>query len=708
MISPKYHTFHTPSAVQPFAARLAAVLLSFAIIASSVQPLGADAKAVPPQKPAASGPAPGKTAQPEKIQSPKNIDELLKLEDRVKKAIAKVLPATVAIRIGSGSGSGVIVSREGYILTAGHVAGKPGRKAKVTLSDGKEVNAVTLGVYRSPDAGMLKITDKITDENTDEKTAQSGWPVAQQGSREDIKLGMWCVVLGHPLGVKKGRPPVVRIGRVLRIQQRTLQTDCPLIGGDSGGPLVDLEGRIIGINSRISGDISMNYHVPIDVFRDNWERLLKGDDWHDDVPKRDSANVKSAFRKVVAKAAKCVVRVKCDGKDTVLGTIVGPDGWILTKASEILIETGELKGRIVCRLRDGRDLEARIVGIDPRFDLAMLKIDATDLPVIPWTMKETPVGNLVAAAGMADEPLAIGVVSVPRRAIPPLRAAIGVVVKDGDKGPIVQAILPKSPADKAGVKKGDAITHVDGKPIKTRKELSAALRRLRAGTKVQLTLLRDGKKIEQTITLKHLVTAATKKRDMLNRTGVGISRRHDDFPLVLQHDTALRPSDCGGPLVRLDGKVVGMNVARGGRTETYCIPAAALVTLMYPLMSGQTRPKAVEKLVTEKPNEKAPPKKAPPEKAPPRKAPPRKAPPKKPEAKKAIPKKAESKKPQPKQPAPKKVEPKKTEPKQSAPKKAEPKKPAPKKAEPKKPEPKQPAPKKPENKNPEPRQPAGK
>ena len=647
MFSPKSYAFHDSSAKHKSATRLVGVLLAVAILAFSAQTLRADAT-----------PPPSKLDEPKILQPPKNLEELIELEEQVKAATAKVLPATVAIRIGPSSGSGVIVSKDGYILTAGHVAGKPGQKATVTLSDGKEVEAVTLGVYSSPDAGMLKIS------------GEGEWPFAEQGKREDIKLGMWCIVLGHPLGKQKDRPPVVRIGRILHIQERTLQTDCPLIGGDSGGPLVDLDGRVIGINSRISGDIAMNYHVPIDIFSDNWQRLKKGEAWQDDVPKRDSADVKSAFREVVGKASQCVVRVKCNGKDAVLGTIVGPDGWVLTKASE-------LRGRIVCRLRDGRDLQAHIVGIDPRFDLAMLKIDATDLPVIPWTLQKTTVGNLVAAAGMADDPLAIGVVSVPCRAIPPLRVAIGVVVKegkDGKSGPIIEAVLPKSPADKAGVKKGDEITQVDGKPMKTRKELSETLQHYRAGKKVKFSLLRDGKKIELEITLAQLVTPATKKRDMLNSTGVGISRRHDDFPLVLQHDTALRPSDCGGPLVQLDGKVVGVNVARGGRTETYCVPANALVTLMYPLMSGQTRPKPAEKPVAEKPKEEAAPPKAEPQKPEPKQPPP-KAEPQKPEPKQPAPQKVEPKKPEPKQPPPQKVEPKKPEPKQPPPQKAEPKKP---------------------------------
>ena len=280
-----------------------------------------------------------------------------------------------------------------------------------------------------------------------------------------------------------------------------MQTDCPLIGGDSGGPLLDLDGKIIGINSRIGGPIDMNFHVAIDVFHQHWDRLKKGEMWDDDVPGRDSAVVKAAFRNVIAEAAKCVTQVKCDGKDKVLGTVVGPDGWILTKASE-------LTGKIVCRLRDGRELEAKLVGVDPRFDLAMLKIDAAGLPAIGWNLKDPEVGQWVAAAGLTDDPLAVGVISVPRRAIPPDSGVLGIKIDDGEKGVTISEVLKKSPAEKAGLKKDDVITHVDGQPVKNREELTAVLRKYRAGTKVKLTVLRDNKTLEIEATLGKLVTPA--------------------------------------------------------------------------------------------------------------------------------------------------------------------------------------------------------
>jgi serine protease Do len=73
--------------------------------------------------------------------------------------------------------------------------------------------------------------------------------------------------------------------------------------------------------------------------------------------------------------------------------------------------------------------------------------------------------------------------------------------------------------------------------------------------------------------------------------GGPLSVRSADFPLVLQHDTVLRPIDCGGPVCDLSGKVVGVNIARAGRVESYAIPADQITGLLPDLMSGKLAPK---------------------------------------------------------------------------------------------------------------------
>jgi serine protease Do len=198
---------------------------------------------------------------------PETVDDLRLIQQQVKSVLAKVLPCTVGIRIGAGQGSGVIISEDGYVLTAGHVAGQPDRSATIILPDGRQVKAKTLGMNRAIDSGLLKITDK------------GKYPFVLMGHAAALKRGEWCIAAGHPGGYKSGRTPVVRVGRVLDISDTALRTTCTLVGGDSGGPLFDLEGKVIGIHSRIGNPITANIHVPVDTYLDTWDRLARSESW---------------------------------------------------------------------------------------------------------------------------------------------------------------------------------------------------------------------------------------------------------------------------------------------------------------------------------------------------------------------------------------------------------------------------------------------
>ena len=84
--------------------------------------------------------------------------------------------------------------------------------------------------------------------------------------------------------------------------------------------------------------------------------------------------------------------------------------------------------------------------------------------------------------------------------------------------------------------------------------------------------------------------------DFQNKMGSTLSEKRAGFPIILQHDTVLKSSDCGGPLVDLDGKVVGINIARAGRTETYAIPAEALQPIIAELKSGKFPPPRIKEI----------------------------------------------------------------------------------------------------------------
>jgi serine protease Do len=203
--------------------------------------------------------------------SPDNLADLRALQTQVEAVVTKVTPAVVGLRVERGQGSGVIISDDGYVLTAGHVASRPNVDVRVVLADGKTVRGKTLGVNHAIDSGLIKITDP--------PPGGGKWPFVQMGFSGQLYKAQWCIALGHPGGFKLGRSAPLRLGRILDTRGTFIRTDCTLVGGDSGGPLFDLDGKVVGIHSRIGSTVNDNLHVPVDTFRDTWERLAKGDEW---------------------------------------------------------------------------------------------------------------------------------------------------------------------------------------------------------------------------------------------------------------------------------------------------------------------------------------------------------------------------------------------------------------------------------------------
>src|SRR5438034_10391905 len=69
--------------------------------------------------------------------------------------------------------------------------------------------------------------------------------------------------------------------------------------------------------------------------------------------------------------------------------------------------------------------------------------------------------------------------------------------------------------------------------------------------------------------------------------GSALSSRRNGYPSILQHDSVVKPTDCGGPIVDLDGKVIGINICRAGRVESWAVPAEAIQPLLFDLMAGK-------------------------------------------------------------------------------------------------------------------------
>jgi serine protease Do len=199
------------------------------------------------------------------LVAPETRKDLETIQNAVKAALPQARAATVCIEIGEGAGTGVIVSADGLILSAAHVTAAVGKKVKIKMEDGTEHTATTLGLVADTDAAMAKLE------------GEGPFPFVAIERDHPPKLGDWVFSVGHSGGFDKERGSVARLGRLVRIAQTTFQSDCALIGGDSGGPLFDLTGKLVGIHSRVGLKLQENMHVPMHVFSEHWDGMLKSE-----------------------------------------------------------------------------------------------------------------------------------------------------------------------------------------------------------------------------------------------------------------------------------------------------------------------------------------------------------------------------------------------------------------------------------------------
>ncbi len=231
------------------------------------------------------------------------------LQDGLRGIIAsardRVFPALVNIQVitasygggkeikGGSTGSGTIFSKDGHVLTNAHVVSK-GRKFKVTMADKQTVSATLVGEDAATDLAVLKI-------NLNELADASKLPVAEFGNSDEIEVGDYVLAMGSPFSLSRsvtlgivsnnervfaggfGNDEVDAVdyidGRATGMLTRWLQHDALINPGNSGGPLVNLQGRVVGVNTR--GGAGMGFASPINLASDIAGRLIK----HGEVPR---------------------------------------------------------------------------------------------------------------------------------------------------------------------------------------------------------------------------------------------------------------------------------------------------------------------------------------------------------------------------------------------------------------------------------------
>ena len=189
-------------------------------------------------------------------------------EATVIRVARQATPAVVSVTSPGGSGSGVIIRRDGVILTNAHVVGN-NTGVDVGLADGRRVAGRVLGRDPSMDIAVVRIP--LTD-----------GAAAPIGDSDRLEVGQMAIAIGNPLGLER----TVTTGVVSAVNRSPrglelgglIQTDAAINPGNSGGPLLDSQGRVIGINTVIyspsGGSIGLGFAIPINVARDIAEQVL--------------------------------------------------------------------------------------------------------------------------------------------------------------------------------------------------------------------------------------------------------------------------------------------------------------------------------------------------------------------------------------------------------------------------------------------------
>jgi len=558
-----------------------------------------------------------------------SVTDLRALEARIREVADRARPSVVLLRLagddGLSSGSGVVISPDGLVVTCGHVGVAAGRRVRATLADGTTLTGRTLG---QADIGMLDCgLVQLDTEGVD-------LPTSPLGSSSDLAPGDWLVTVGYTQGPpQSARPALVRAGRVLRCDRDELLFDAPIDSGDSGGPSFNLRGEVVGINSRCGRQPWENAATPVDRMRERMVEFGEGLDEElflvfgageaRDVATRFVAggdgNGRLAVQRTVPLAdvtrvaqASMLEVLSGERDDELLSyaTVIDPDGHAVTKRSQL--RGANVGAEAWVRDPNGVRHHARVVGVDPSLDLALLEVTGLEAPPIAWSPGATvAAGQVLLTPRLGDQPPALGFAAIERRESerdPMAGPYLGVMseamtkqeAQDAgvEQGVRIVQVVPGNPADQAGIKVGDVIVAVDGAPVSGRDGLRRRLLERAIGERVGIELVRSGERMRIEVELAPRPDEGARRRGprgaARGNTVTPLSGRSSRFGEVLAPDASVRPTQCGGPVVDLDGRVVGLNIARFDRTATHALDAvrveAAVRRMLGNAQSQRTTP----------------------------------------------------------------------------------------------------------------------
>jgi serine protease Do len=370
-----------------------------------------------------------------------------------------------------GSGSGFVVTPDGYILTNAHVVADADQ-VTVKMNDRREYQAKVIGVDKRTDVAVIKIEAK-------------NLPTVRIGDPSKLKPGQWVLAIGSPFGFENSAT-----AGIVSATSRTLpgdgssnyvpfiQTDVAVNPGNSGGPLFNLEGEVVGINSQIfsrtGGYMGLSFAIPIDVAMDVRDQLTK-------TGHVTRGRIGVSIQNVDGQLAESF------GLDRPRGALVssivkdGPSekagvkpGDVILAVNDKSVEVSSELPTVIARMKPGTDVQLTLWRGGKEQKLPV-KVDQLDEP-------ELKTAGLRGKGRGADQASQLGL------AVRPLDPTERNQVET-DGSLVVEQV--SGPALAAGVQQGDIILAINGKKIKTVAELQAAAKG--AGKTVALLIQRgDG------------------------------------------------------------------------------------------------------------------------------------------------------------------------------------------------------------------------
>ena len=366
-----------------------------------------------------------------------------------------------------GLGSGVIVTKDGYILTNNHVV-DGADEVKVTLQDGQEFTAKVVGRDPKSDVAVIKIDAK-------------NLPVVPMADSDKVQVGDIVLAIGNPFGVGQtvttGIVSATGRGNLgIEDYEDFIQTDAAINPGNSGGALVDVEGRLIGINtaifSRTGGNQGIGFAIPSDLARNVMDCLIQ--DGH------VTRGYLGVMIQDVTPALAKEFKLK-DATGALIGDVVpkGPADKAGFKVGDVVLDYNGKK------VTDSRRLRLAVGETKPGTTVPVKILRNGESKTLEVTVREMPGSEQLAKNNTPNgtdngtlNGVAVGDLDQQTRQELKLPANV--------KGVVITEVQPDSPAAEAGLKQGDVIQEINRHPVTTADEAI----RLTENTKDKVTLLR--------------------------------------------------------------------------------------------------------------------------------------------------------------------------------------------------------------------------